>query len=798
MSCAAQRRWLSAVIALCAWPAIGFDPLPPARAEDAPDAGTLAKALRAVPVELYSKAERDRLAAMVRDDQAKRLREANVRSSAAWQAIKTREDWERFRAPRLAALRGSLGQFPEPPKKLNVRVTGHVAGDSYQIQNVVFESRPGLWITANLYLPAKPRASMLGILLCHSHHTPKTQGELQDMGMVWARAGCLVLVMDQLGHGERRQHPFRTEADYAKPYKVSRQDYFFRYDNALELQLAGESLVGWMAWDLMRGVDLLLQQEGIDPKRIILLGAVAGGGDPAAVTAALDERIAAAVPFNFGGPQPETRYPLPDDVETSFNYAGGGSWESTRNLRLSAGEGFLPWVIVGGIAPRRLVFAHEFSWDRPRDPVWKRLQTIYGFYGAADRLAYTHGRGELRGQSPEATHCTNIGREHRKLIHEAFQRWFGIEVGGNDAYSARRDARDLICMTPEAQRELKPKKLHEVLTTLADDRLAAARAALARKTPAERREHLRAGWSRILGNVTPSAPPKVRPRGEARTVVGGTTVRRLELEVEPGIVVPTVLLLPGEAAKRRVPAVLAVAHSGKEGILRHRPDLLTSGVAVCAVDLRGMGETRGGSDRGRTSGDTSRSSTEQMLGGTMLGARLRDLRSVLAYLRGRDDIDGKRIALWGESFVAPNLPETDFRVPYDVDGRPQQSEPGPALLALLGALYDDDVRCVYAYGGLGELRSVLASPFIYAPHHALVPGVLTIGDLPDLAGALAPRPVRLEGLVDGLNRLLPEAAASEAYKPALSAYTEAGQAKNFGVTMPRSSASRWVTENLSR
>ncbi len=87
-----------------------------------------------------------------------------------------------------------------------------------------------------------------------------------------------------------------------------------------------------------------------------------------------------------------------------------------------------------------------------------------------------------------------------------------------------------------------------------------------------------------------------------------------------------------------MPVCVAVVHSGKEGIWRHRPDLLASGMAVCLPDLRGTGETRGGSDRNRTSGDTSRSSTEQMLGGTMLGARLRDLRSVLAYLRGRDDV----------------------------------------------------------------------------------------------------------------------------------------------------------------
>ena len=150
------------------------------------------------------------------------------------------------------------------------------------------------------------------------------------------------------------------------------------------------------------------------------------------MAAALDPRIAAAVPFNFGGPQPETRYPLPEDAETSFNYAGSGSWESTRNLRRSAADGFLPWVIVGGIAPRRLVFAHEFNWHRERDPVWKRLQAIYGFYDARDRLGYTHGRGELRGRPPESTHCTHIGRVHRVMIHAAFDRWFDIHVASDD------------------------------------------------------------------------------------------------------------------------------------------------------------------------------------------------------------------------------------------------------------------------------------------------------------------------------------------------------------------------------
>src|SRR5262249_19018188 len=284
------------------------------------------------------------LSRMLSEDVRSRLRAAAVRENEAWQEVKDSAGWGRFRDVRIESLRRSLGEFPPGPKEVKVRVTRKLEGDGYRIENLVYETRPGLVATANLYLPAKPPAKMPGILLAHSHHNPKEQGELQDMGMTWARAGCYVLVPDHLGHGERRQHPFVTEADYPASFQVGRQDYYFRYDTSLQLYLAGESLMGWMVHDLMTGIDLLLAQPGIDPKRIVILGSGAGGGDPAAVTAALDERITCACPFNFGGPQPETRYPLPDDAETWFNYAGSGSWESTRNLNRSAKYGFLPWV----------------------------------------------------------------------------------------------------------------------------------------------------------------------------------------------------------------------------------------------------------------------------------------------------------------------------------------------------------------------------------------------------------------------------------------------------------------------
>ena len=254
------------------------------------------------------------LGRMLSNDVRQRIEKANQHSSEAWAAIKTVADWERYLGPRRKALHDSLGLFPPAPREVKVKVARTLEGEGYRIDNILFESRPGLWVTANLYRPAKPAKSMPGILIIHSHHNPKTQGELQDMGVTWARQGCVVLVPDQLGHGERRTHPFVDEKSYPKSFRVGRQDYYFRYNLGMQLGVLGDSLTGWMVWDLMRGVDVLLARPGVDPKRIALLGSVAGGGDPAAVTAALDPRIAVVVPFNFGGPQPETK-PLTDGAE---------------------------------------------------------------------------------------------------------------------------------------------------------------------------------------------------------------------------------------------------------------------------------------------------------------------------------------------------------------------------------------------------------------------------------------------------------------------------------------------------
>lgn len=636
-------------------------------------------------------------------------------------------------------------------------------GDGYRIENLVFESRPGLLVTANLYAPKEPTKRMPGIVICPSHHNPKTQGELQDMGMSWARLGCLVLVPDNLGHGERRQHPFTDASQYPEKFRVGRQDYYFRYNTSLQLYAVGESLAGWMVHDLMRCVDVVLTKPGIDKERILLFGAVAGGGDPAAVTCALDSRIRAVAPFNFGGPQPETVHPLPENAEDAFNYAGGGSWESTRNLRLSARDGFLPWVIVASAAPRPLIYAHEFAWDKERDPVWARLQKVYGFYEKLDHLDAMDGRGKVTGKPPEATHCNNIGPEHRQAMYPALNRWFGLGFSSKKEYRQRHKPEELLCLTADAP---KPRPLHELAAALGTERSAEARRRLASLTPDARREKLRKDWAALLGDIEPKAAAKATIEGSQK--LGDFTAERIVLEVEPSVLVPTLLLLPPRKEKSNIPVVVAVAQAGKQAFLAKRAEvvaeLLRGGCAVCLPDLRGTGETRPGDGRGRGSWATSISATELMLGQTLLGSRLRDLRSVLRYLRGRPELDGGRIAIWGDSFADVNPPDRNLKVPLDADNLPAQAEPLGGHLALLGLLFEPELRAAYGRGGLASYQSLLQSQFCYVPHDAVVPGAITVGDLPEIAAALAPQPLRLEGSVDGVNRLV--AANRPVIKPA--------------------------------
>lgn len=192
------------------------------------------------------------------------------------------------------ALIRSFGGLPANDTPLRPEVTGVVKGDGFAIENVIFQSRPDTYVTANLYVPAgigKPRGAVL--FLCGHHDTAKQTDEYQTVCQHLAKAGLVVLAVDPIGQGERLSYYEPALGETTVGCSV------FEHDHAgAQSWLIGDSLARYFVHDAMRAVDYLQSRPEVDPARIGVTGN-SGGGTQTALMMVCDPRIAAAAPGTF-------------------------------------------------------------------------------------------------------------------------------------------------------------------------------------------------------------------------------------------------------------------------------------------------------------------------------------------------------------------------------------------------------------------------------------------------------------------------------------------------------------------
>jgi hypothetical protein len=323
-----------------------------------------------------------------------------------------------------------------------------------------------------------------------------------------------------------------------------------------------------------------------------------------------------------------------------------------------------------------------------------------------------------------------------------------------------------MCLTPALAAERRPQPASAIALSMARDQLARAR------SKDSSLSGLRAALAGKLGDIEPYAKPSAQRLWEKSGAEA--TVEALAIETAPGITLPMLILKPAHAATKRAPAVLAIAEGGKARFLSERgPEvnvLLRKGFEICLLDVRGTGEVAATSSRGPGAMDLPE--TELMLGETMLGARLKDVRTVFHYLASRPDIDSAHIAVWGDSFAETNADDFAFDQSEMQEPGPfaqHQAEPMGAMLALLTGLYEDRVAAVAARGGLVSFLSVLEDRFCHLPQDVIVPGILEAADVAEIVAALASRPLLLERFVDGRNRVVRGARLQSEFAPALKA-----------------------------
>jgi hypothetical protein len=132
--------------------------------------------------------------------------DARARRKQLIEAISTPQDIrERQNAVTEQVWRMLGGPLERAP--LNPRVTGTVERPGYRIEKLLFESRPRLYVTANLYVPLAPgRHPAILAPLGHSTNG-KAWASYQKLFSNLARKGYVVLAYDPFGQGERIEYP---------------------------------------------------------------------------------------------------------------------------------------------------------------------------------------------------------------------------------------------------------------------------------------------------------------------------------------------------------------------------------------------------------------------------------------------------------------------------------------------------------------------------------------------------------------------------------------------------------------
>lgn len=193
----------------------------------------------------------------------------------------TEAGWNQRRRQLKAAILQSTGAVEDHGLPLQVKETGRTQLTGYHIRNILFQTRPGVFATANLYVP-DGKGPFPAVINMHGHWKDARMGDMvQATAHSLALNGYVCLNIDAWGTGERTTLEGVTEYHGA--------------NLGASLMNTGNTLLGMQLSDNMRGVDLLSSLPEVDKARIGATGA-SGGGNQTMWLAAMDERIKAAVP----------------------------------------------------------------------------------------------------------------------------------------------------------------------------------------------------------------------------------------------------------------------------------------------------------------------------------------------------------------------------------------------------------------------------------------------------------------------------------------------------------------------
>jgi len=200
--------------------------------------------------------------------------------------IASRSDWESRSETYRQQLQHMLGLDPLPERSaLNPVITGRLERGDIVVENLHIQSRPGLYVTGNLFRPKAVNEKLPAILYVCGHGRMVKDGvsygnktSYQHHGAWFARNGYVCLIIDTIQLGE-------LQGKHHGTYKYQMWWWNTR----------GYTPAGVETWNGMRAIDYLQSRPEVDGERIGITGR-SGGGAYSWWIAALDKRVKCAVP----------------------------------------------------------------------------------------------------------------------------------------------------------------------------------------------------------------------------------------------------------------------------------------------------------------------------------------------------------------------------------------------------------------------------------------------------------------------------------------------------------------------
>jgi len=301
---------------------------------------------------------------------------------AAWRGLRAESDLLRLQRELRRKLLMMMGGFPTIRSPLRARIMGSIAMNGFHIHKLIFESLPGIYVTALLYVPderEEGKTKKHPAVLVPAGHAPDGKVHYQSLCQHLVQRGYVVLAWDPVGQGERSQF-WDAKAGKSR-YNLICAEHAVLGNLAY---LAGTNLARWEIWDGLRAFDYLLTLPEVDPNRINITG-TSGGGFQAIHIAALEPRIKVAaiscyitaLPMRihnriFKDPDSDPEQDLYGMISNGVDHAGLLALMYPRPVFLAAAV--LDFFPIEGT-----------------EKTFREVQNLYVRFGHGDRIAMTEG-----------------------------------------------------------------------------------------------------------------------------------------------------------------------------------------------------------------------------------------------------------------------------------------------------------------------------------------------------------------------------------------------------------------------